>query len=213
MPPTKRSYPCRGDFVQLLREQQGWTQEELANRAGYSARLIRKAESMGSVSPETIADLAAALGTPEGPVYPEDLVSDPLASAKLFIEAYDRYERDMIQHIRHLLADDFVFWCAGDEQEMPIAGTYEGIEGFQQFLDIFFSVMSRPPGFSISPTFSCAGNEVVIRYLDRTIMNGLAAPPVWIVNVTRFGRGKIVRMDNYFDTDTGQKFVRDAQSL
>ncbi|MCA9262990.1 MAG: helix-turn-helix domain-containing protein [Planctomycetales bacterium] len=213
VPPTKRSYPCRGDFLQLLREQRGWTQEELAAKAGYSTRLIRKAESMASLSCDTIADLAASLDTPKNPVYPEDLVSDPLASAKLFIESYDRYERDMIQHCRHVLAEDFVFWCAGDEEEMPIAGTYEGIDGFQRFLDVFFTVMSRPAGFHINPTFSCAGNEVVTRFRDFTIMNGLAAPPVWIVEVATFERGKIVRIENYFDTDTGQKFVHDARSL
>jgi len=41
----KQTYKCNRDFMRELRLSNGWTQAELAKRAGYSERLIGKAES------------------------------------------------------------------------------------------------------------------------------------------------------------------------
>lgn len=197
---------CRGDYVKILREQRGWTQEQFAAIAGYSPRLIRKAEGSASLSPETIADIAEALGTETQPVYPEDLVSDPISAARLFVQSYDLYEREMLTHCGHVLAEQFVFWCAGQETGIPFAGTYYGLAGFQSFLDCFFTLIRRSSQYRLTPTFSLAGNEVVARYVENANADGSAGgPPLWIVNIMQFERGKITRIDNYFDTQTGQQ--------
>lgn len=54
------------DTVRLrkLREDRGWSQEQLANAAGISVRTVQRAESDGSASRETKVCLAAALGVP-----------------------------------------------------------------------------------------------------------------------------------------------------
>ena len=41
----------------LLRHQLGWTQQEIAKRAGYSVRLIRKIEKQQTVRPQTLRDI------------------------------------------------------------------------------------------------------------------------------------------------------------
>ena len=208
-PPTRRSYPCRGDYLKTLREKRGWTQEQFAETAGYSPRLIRKAEASASLNPETIADLADALGTSGKPVYPEDLVSEPLAAARLIVQSYDLHEKTMLMHCGHVFAEDFVFWCAGQEEGFPFAGTFEGHTGFQEWLDRLFAVIIRPRLQPLAATFALAENEVTARYQEITSINGVVGPAVWIVNITRFQRGQVVRMENYFDTQTGHQVLAD----
>lgn len=93
--PGKSSLPINGDLMRDLRKARGWTQEQLAALAGYSPRLIRKAESGSSVKSDTIEVLAAALSTPEAPVSPETLVSDPLGMVRAFAVAYAYDERQL----------------------------------------------------------------------------------------------------------------------
>ena len=54
-----------GDIIRKLREQQGMTQEELANKSGVSRQTISALESGKSenVLTGTLASIAAALGT------------------------------------------------------------------------------------------------------------------------------------------------------
>lgn len=206
-PPTRRSYACRGDYLKFLRERRGWTQEKLAAIAGYSPRLIRKVESSASLNPETIADIAEALSTSESPVYPEDLVSDPEGAARLFVECYDRYEGQLLQHCRHIFAEDMVFWCAGEGLGGPFGKEYRGLVEFQVFWSDFFSMVVRPKTRPLTPTFALAGNEVVARMVEYPVINGVEGPPIWIVNVMKFRRGKIARMENYFDTLVGEQLL------
>lgn len=208
-PPARRSYPVRGEFVKALREKRGWTQEEFAAIVGYSTRLIRKAEASEGLNPETIGDIADALGTPSAPIYPEDLVCDPLAAAKLFIESYDRYERSMLDHCGHLFAEDAVFWCAGEDSGIPFAGTYIGVAGFQAFLDRFFAIIRRDKVKPFVPIYAVAGNEVIAKYEETTFIDGEIGPPLWIVNITRYQRGKIVSIENFFDTHLGHKALEE----
>ena len=56
--PAVRSIRCNGEMVRFLRKQRGWTQERLATAAGYTKRLVAKAESSGSLNPDTIEILA-----------------------------------------------------------------------------------------------------------------------------------------------------------
>ena len=54
----KRSLPVNGEMLRFLRNRRGWTQEDLASKAGYSERAVRKAESSGGLHPDTIEILA-----------------------------------------------------------------------------------------------------------------------------------------------------------
>ena len=60
--PTRRSYPCRGDYLKTLREKRGLTQTELAGRSGVPQSEISRIER-GSVHPteRTLVRLADAL--------------------------------------------------------------------------------------------------------------------------------------------------------
>jgi transcriptional regulator with XRE-family HTH domain len=72
--PSSVTVPVNGQRLQTLRQSAGLTQEELAEKADYSDRLIRKAEASGPLRKSTIADLAEALSTTLQKVTSDDLV-------------------------------------------------------------------------------------------------------------------------------------------
>src|SRR5690606_25066290 len=55
-------YDDPGAQLRALRQQLGWSQEELANRAGLSTGVIKKIEGGGTARMETLRALARALG-------------------------------------------------------------------------------------------------------------------------------------------------------
>lgn len=70
-----RSFKVKGEFLRNLRLEQQWSQEEAAAKAGYTERLIRKAESNGPLQLSTIADLAELYSTPDRQLTIDDLVN------------------------------------------------------------------------------------------------------------------------------------------
>lgn len=70
----KRYSSINGTYLRSLRLSRGWTQAEFGRRAGYSERLIRKAESGGNLLLDTIDDLAATLSQINDKVTSESLV-------------------------------------------------------------------------------------------------------------------------------------------
>lgn len=69
--------PCNPVLLRRLRRKRGWTQSQLARIAGYTVRLISKAETGHRISLATIEDLAEALSSDQEVIYPQDLVFDP----------------------------------------------------------------------------------------------------------------------------------------
>ncbi|MCU0708277.1 MAG: helix-turn-helix domain-containing protein [Pirellula sp.] len=70
----KRYSSVNGSRLRSLRQSRGWTQVEFGRRAGYSERLIRKAESGGNLLVNTIDDLATALSQINDVVSAESLI-------------------------------------------------------------------------------------------------------------------------------------------
>ena len=137
----KRSYPCNTQLLKYLREQKNWSQRKLAEVAGYSERLIGKVESGGSVATSTIEVLAKALNSDRIPVCPEDLISDPVALAKAFTQAFHELQRDMISKIRDFVEEQAVFRILGDPDSVtsvPFAGSHQGIGEFACAINKFF---------------------------------------------------------------------------
>lgn len=64
-PDIRRRRAALGDAIRTLRQQRGWTQEDLASRGGFDRKWINRLEN-GSYSPavDRLYPLAAALGVP-----------------------------------------------------------------------------------------------------------------------------------------------------
>lgn len=70
-----RSFQVNGQSIRRYRIALRLSQAELAIKAGYSERLIRKAEASGALHMETITDLAEALSSERHAVVIEQLLS------------------------------------------------------------------------------------------------------------------------------------------
>lgn len=188
-----------GQRLRQLRLLVGYTQAELATRAGYSERLVRKAEAGGVLSTKAISDLAEALSCDPHPVQLADLCSSPLAIAKQFVESYDRFGNAMLGDCGLLLANDFVFHCAGDPRS-SLSGQWQGHRGFQQWLDTLFSMTSRSNCGNLQATYLEADSRVTARYSDHFIASDRTPYAMWVnLHFTIVG-GLVAQIDNECDS-------------
>jgi len=185
--------------IKQLRIARNWSQEELGRRAGYSERLIRKAEAGGNLAVETIADLAEALSAEGELITAASLECDFLGMAKRVVESYDNLGIAMQSCIHELLTEDFIWYCPGDTATTPFAGTWHGAMGLQAWLDIFFGIFRRVPG-TLQPRWTIGTNIISARYEDKLWMAEQALPPFWVNLHFHFRDGLISRIDDEYDT-------------
>ena len=201
---TQRFLAINGRLLKAHRLEQGMTQLQLAKSAGYSERLIRKAENGGTLDIATIQDLAEALCQTDKVVPWESLVLDNLAIAKSWMEALDTYGRDMLPCVEPCIANDFVFYCPGNLDVASFIGTFHGPTGFQKWLDSYFSEFTREPGSELQ--YFVGEDSVIARWLELANVQGIPCGPIRISTHFRFQEGQLVRIE--FDHDT--KLVADA---
>jgi len=143
MTQNSRFIAINGRELRTQRLVRGWTQQRLAKIAGYTERLVRKAEKGGTLDIATIQDLAEALSTPAQAVAVESLTMDISAIARKWVESWELLETRMLPEIEPFLAEDFEFVCPGEPGAAPFVGTFRGAVGMQQWLDAYFSVLQR----------------------------------------------------------------------
>lgn len=214
-PPEQATVGCHPPAVLFHRRRLGWTQAQLAERTGYSQRLIVKAESGRPVKRKTIEDLAAALSGPEREVFPEDLITDPLPLAHEFIFGSYQYLGQTFQQIRHFLDPDILLILSGSPEEIPFAGHHKGLEAVDRALAMFFEIMDVPDQCDYRSTHSFLVNEnnpnevivwgksfFFVKHQPRTDPMDLQLRLV-------FRRGRLVLIDDRFDTHYAkQQFER-----
>jgi transcriptional regulator with XRE-family HTH domain len=207
---AKGSCVC-GERLRELRTSCGLTQVELARLAGYSERLIRKAESGGSLSLATIADLAEALSSYHRWVSPAELCCSHEALARLFVNSYDEHERLMLDYCRHVLADDFVFHFAG-EARSALAGEWLRAAGLQAWLDEFFAMVTRPVRRCLQVSYLTDENEVTARYSDALVAADQSCHTMWVNLHFTFCEGHIQRIVYQCDTSLVAKLAEYSYS-
>ena len=148
----------------FLRERNELTQKQFAEAAGYSERLISKAEAGQPISTNVIDDLAEALSTDADPVFPEDLITNPVKHAKEYIAAVYSEGEGVVDAIAHFLDENIVFRVTGDPAQIPFAGEHHGIEGMRRMFSIFFSILEAPQGHNHEQhyNFIAQGKEVIM---------------------------------------------------
>lgn len=204
----ERSYSCNPELFAFLRKHRGWTQAQLAHYAGYSKRLISKAEAGEPIRAQAISDLAEALSMPDEPVYPEDLISDPVELAKAYIAAEYKEQKNAFQAIKHFLDEDIVLLLEGDPAIFPFAGEHRGHAGVERAFAIFFSVIQAPANHDHTPwyTFHTRGNEVII--WGESWLHPIGQPmrePIKLVHRMKFLRGKIAFIEVLYDSLAGAR--------
>ena len=208
----KRSYTCNSELLLRLREKRGWTQQKLATVAGYSERLIRKAEAGQSISTDSIEVLAESLSCDVDEVHPEDLICDPVSLCKAYTAAVYSGNSDVVSQIRYFLDDEIVFHISGDPAQIPFAGEHRGISGVEHGFKILFSILQAPSDFEFEPYYNyiSAGNDVFIK--GQTWLHPIGQPldrPVEIAMLMKFRRGKLWYYQDWLDTEVGSRILKD----
>ncbi|WDI42450.1 helix-turn-helix transcriptional regulator [Bremerella sp. P1] len=202
-----RAYACNRDFLRHLRLQNGWTQADLAKRAGYSERLISKAEAGVPIARDTIVDLADAFSEiNEEPIYWEDLASDPIQLAQRYLDTIHFYQKDSVDHLLDFLDQDVVFRIAGDPAQIPFAGEHSGIDGVRKFFDIFFTVLEVPKDHDYNQHYQVMGQGPNAIIWGESWIHPIGQPmdqPIRVSNLLVFRRGKLVLLDDCYDTAAG----------
>ncbi|MCA9048963.1 MAG: helix-turn-helix transcriptional regulator [Planctomycetaceae bacterium] len=125
---------ANGEAIRQLRIRLGLTQAELAARAGFSDRLIRKAERGDRVRRRTLHVLAQALSTPDQIITTANLqrsngCSDVVSLLTGLFGAAALKPDNWDSQLR----DNITLECAGDPKILPYAGIYKGIRGCERF--------------------------------------------------------------------------------
>lgn len=198
------SQRCNPTLIKHLREQRGWSQTELAQRAGYSDRLIRKAEAGLPIAAVTISDLADTFSRMGDRVFPEDLTTHPVRLAENYLAAFHECGPDWVDAIRETLDPKIVMHIAGDPAQIPFAGRHCGIEALKRSAKIFFSVLEVPAGHDHRPHYRFLGRGNEVTMTGESWLQPIGQPPVQqpvqVWHRFLFRRGKIVLIEDLFDT-------------
>ncbi|MFO0884502.1 MAG: helix-turn-helix transcriptional regulator [Pirellulales bacterium] len=208
MPPNARFRSINGNLLKQCRLNYGWSQRELARRAGYSERLIRKAESSGSLSISTIRDLAEALSNAGKTISYHQLLIDYVSIATAFMDAYNSLGKQMIAECTQFLSPDLIMFCPADPNQVPFAGEWQGLAGLESYLHLFYSHFER--SYHSGPPIFLAGDErVSARYDECFVYLGKTFPPIWVHRHFQFKDDLIVRIDDEFDTKMFSTYIRE----
>ncbi len=213
---NRRSYRCTVDLLLYLREQRGWSQSELAKIAGYSERLISKAESGRPISKESVKILALTLSTPEEPISFEDLISDHVAIAKLYTETMYRYRADTFKVLGPYFAENIIFRVAGNPALIPFAGEHRGLAAVERAFAIFFSILEAPDDYDYESrhTYITQGRDVIV--WGDSGFHPIGMPfqtPVKTTIRMRFENGKIALFEDLFDTQLGERLLAESKRI
>jgi limonene-1,2-epoxide hydrolase/DNA-binding XRE family transcriptional regulator len=200
---------CNGDMITRVRKSCELTQEALAELADLSVRVIRKAESGGDVRFSTLLHMASAFQQLGATVQAGDLCTDPVEVVRTFVEAYRTQEQNMVTHVRHLLREDLVTFVAGDPSMIPFAGVFHGPDGLTEFWTRFFSLVERYDKNALSLQYFVNGSEVVAYGTEKARIKGHTTDePSWLCLKFDVSGGIITRFEDYFDTQSAQKYLQ-----
>ncbi|MEZ6121882.1 MAG: nuclear transport factor 2 family protein [Planctomycetaceae bacterium] len=204
---------CNGDRISELRRSCGLTQEALAAEAGYSVRLVHKAEKSGQIRFSTLVALTTVLQRHGVSISPRDLCTDPVSVVQAFVQAYRLHEAGMVDQIRHLLSPDLQVFIAGDPGQIPFSGTYTGPDGLQEFWNRFFALIERYDKDAFDVQYYVCGREVVAYGTEKGRIKGHTTDePTWLSLKFEVRDGLIVRFEDYFDTASAQAHVAGFRS-
>ena len=210
----ERSYTCNGELLRERRMSLGWTQEVLAEKSGYSVRLIAKAEASNSVRASTIEHLAETLSTQQDTLLPADLVTNPKELAAEFVRNLLDHEGDVAQKSRHFLADDILFTMPGNPEILPFAGVHVGIDAMDKACRLFFETLVLRSLETLA--LVAEGNQVVACLRATAGLRGLPeeydGPALLVLRMT-FERGKIVRFHDDYDADRAEQAITVQREL
>jgi transcriptional regulator with XRE-family HTH domain len=190
-----------GKLLRHLRTSRGWTQKELARRAGYTERLVRKAEHGGSLDFQTAVDLADALSLDTTTIAATDLDLDRsliwIAERILFGPVLHGTED--LREINLFLSPDFVLHVSGSPSKSIFAGTWKSVSGFRAFLEAFHKTIRRTTQ-ELDVAFTTSELLVSARYRESFWVEGQPVNAFWVNLHFHFAGTLVQAIDVEYDT-------------
>jgi len=199
---------CHPGLIRAYRERRGWTQVELAVRAGFSERLVRKAESGDPIRMDTVEALAEVLSTEAEPLQARDLIDDPLAVAQAFVRAYLTHGIDCARLWAHLFDPNIVMAIHSDPAHLGFAGEHVGIAGIEHVIRtalVQFTVVREDFG-----RWFTNGSRVAALRQQVLRINGVPDSPeleTWQLHEYTIEGGKVLRVDTYLDAGVYRRLL------
>lgn len=192
----------------------------MARKAGFTERLIVKAEASQSLAASTLCDIATALTEGGVTVGVKELSFDPAALARQFIHSMYQREMNVIDVNKSFISPDIVVHFAGDPAIFPFAGSHIGIDSARRAFDLFYSVIQPPADHSEIEQFQFVSTGHGALVWGQTWAHPIGMPmpgPVKLAIKMDFKNGQLITIDDRFDTQEGAKHfaqaVRDQQEM
>ncbi len=156
------AYCCNGDLLRFYRDRHGLTQGELADAAGYSVRLIGKAEAGQPIRMATIEALAKVLSEASPRIGAVDLISDPLKLAENYILQQNLYRDDFVDQFEQLVSPNFSLTVHANDKASVLGAEYKGVDGLRDYHRKRCAIARQlPEKICLETRFCSLGNEVV----------------------------------------------------
>lgn len=131
--------------------------------------------------------------------------------ARKWVDSFQDLEAKMLTEIEPYLSDDFELVCPGDSDVVPFAGIWKGSTGHQKWLDLFFGFFQRTNTNNVSYTET--DHSVIARWKESVILQGVPCDPVQINMFFHFLDGRLARIFDDYDTQTGSASITQTLSL
>ena len=209
-----RSVQCNGSLLAARRRTRGWTQAELASKAGFTERLISKAEAGNTVSTQTLHVLAATLSENGETVTFEDLATNPVALTRQFIESMYHDCGKVIDATEHFLHPECAFFFSGDSDVFPFAGWHYGLDAGRRAFDLFFSILEPPEDLSELEHWNYLPTDAGAIAWGDSWIHPIGRPmdePVKVAVKNQFQGGLLTKWEDLFDTQAGAAVIEATQ--
>lgn len=131
--------------------------------------------------------------------------------ARKWVDSFQDLEAKMLTEIEPYLSDDFELICPGESDVVPFAGIWNGSVGHQRWLDLFFGFFQRTKTNDVSYTET--DHSVIARWKESVILQGAPCDPVRISMYFHFLDGRLARIFDDYDTQTGSSSITQTLSL
>jgi transcriptional regulator with XRE-family HTH domain len=202
------SLTCSREILRHLRRAKGWTQARLAEVAGYSERLISKAEKGEALALSTIEDLAEALSTEERKIYPEDLVSDPLLRTREIVLMLQQHRTLVLERLENWLDENVEMHLIGHPKvkSCPSRST-----GRTQVVSVLGFLWDEVGGSSLNlENVHCVGSGTEVSVWSKLSCESTGADAtegVQTCSRLEYCRGQICRIELMIDAECWRKLL------
>lgn len=198
---SRKSLSCIPVRILALRKRRGWNQRQLADASGLSQRVISKAEAGKTLQTQSVQQIASALATDSDPVFPEDLITDQLAIAEAYLNAFHTRQARMTEGIYEHFTQNPTFDFSGSEKKILFAGSHQGVNEFDQAIRYFFR-MFRISSNTIESKYDFYENDnqvVCWGKMKIGLIESLNLKTTTFAIRFYFERGKIKHIESHFD--------------